>query len=139
MTRNSYIIDCNVVVKWYLEGEEHSNEASDLLNKASKQQIELYSPEILIIEFANVLSKYNKLKLLGATECKKYFKAFTEIYKQEVLNIISLDSSRSEVLDLALDNKLSYFDAEYLYLSKTLQFDLITYDQQLKRIANRYR
>ena len=56
-----------------------------------------------------------------------------------MLNIISLDVYRNEVLDLALDNKLSYFDAEYLFLSKKLQLDLITYDQQLKRIASKYR
>ena len=133
---NSYIVDCNVVVKWFLP-EEHSEEALMLLDKSTKNELILHAPEIISLEFAGVLTRYNKLKLLTTQECKKYFDNFIKIINQNILNI-SLSGKQAEVLDLALQEMILYNDAEYLYLAKKLNLELITYDKQLKKIANRH-
>ena len=61
------------------------------------------------------------------------------IQKEKIVNIISLSNEKIEILSLAVKHKLSYFDAEYLYLSNKLKFDLITYYQQLQWVANKRR
>lgn len=131
----SYVVDCNVIVKWFLP-EEYSTEALAVLEQATKDTHCLYAPIIIVNEFAGVLSKYNKLGLLKSEECKKYFNEFTQIINRNILNLTSSNSSHKEVLELALKEKILYNDAEYLFLSKKLNLKLITYDKYLKRLAN---
>ena len=132
----AYVIDCNLIVKLFIP-EKDSEIASKLLKKAINKEINLYSPAIILIEFANVLTRYYRKNLLTENECIKVFITFTKITKEKIVNIISLSTEKTEILSLAVKHKLSYFDAEYLYLSNKLKFDLITYDQQLKRVISK--
>ena len=134
---DSFVVDCNVIVKCFILEEEASSEAVNLLEKASRNEVILYAPGLIIVEFLNVLTKYNRLKTFETKESKKYFSVFLEDIEKKIINIYSLRNERNDVLDLALLEKISYFDAEYLYLSKKLKFELITYDKGLKKIANR--
>lgn len=136
--RASYVIDCSAVVKWFLIEEENAGNAVRFLEKATEREFLLFAPSILIIEFANVLSKCNKSKLMKIDKCKKHFNVFINyICNEKIINLISLQNNIDEILSLALVERISYFDAEYLYLSKKLKIDLITYDRQLKRIVGR--
>lgn len=132
----SFVVDCNVVVKWYFL-EEHSESTKYLLESAVKKEIELYTPGVIIYEFANVLTKYNRQKIFSTSEFKDYYDAFIESCEMGIITIIPLDNERNNVLDLAFLKKISYYDAEYLYLAKKLKLSLITFDKHLKKIANR--
>lgn len=132
----SYVVDCNVIVKWFL-AEEHSEKALLLLESAATSKVILYAPEIIRYEFTGVLTKYNKLKFLTSQECKKYFNELSKIIDQNILKLASLNNNLEEVFDLAIKETILYNDAEYLYLSKKLNADLITYDKHLSKIANR--
>lgn len=130
------VVDCSLVTKWYFK-EQYADAALLVLERAKEKKIFLYSPEIILIEFANVLTKKNKTKTLSNNECLQSYASFLDTCSLKILNIISLNEHRIEVLDLALTEKLSYFDAEYLYLSKKLGIGLMTYDHYLKKIAAR--
>ena len=86
----------------------------------------------------NVLTKYNRAKLLNNDKCKKHYEVFIKTCNQKILNLIPLENNREEILNLALDKKLSYYDAEYLYLSRKLNIDLITYDRYLYEFIRLY-
>ena len=137
ISESSWIIDCNVVIKWFLIKEEDSSNALTLLQRAKDREIFLFAPAMILIEFGNVLTKHNKYNPTFKTNFIRYYQTFTGICDTKVLNLIPLENERQNVLDLALDEKISYFDAEYLYLSRKLKFELITYDKGLKKIANR--
>lgn len=132
----AYVIDCNVIVKWFIP-EKDSDIISKLLEKATNKEIDLYAPTIILIEFVNVLTRHHGKSLLTENECTRAFIALTKIIKERVINTISLSTEQVEVLSLALESKLNYYDAEYLYLSRKLKLELITYDKDLKKVANR--
>lgn len=131
-----YVIDCNVIVKWFIP-EKDSEIITKLLEKATNKEINLYSTTIVVIEFANVLARYYRKSLLTESECIRSFTTLIKMIKEKTINIISLNSEQIGVLSLALESKISYYDAEYLYLSKKLNADLITYDKHLSKIVDR--
>ena len=131
-----YVIDCNVIVKWFIP-EKDSNIVAEFLEKAINKEITLYSTTIVVIEFANVLTKHYRKDLLTESECIRTFITFTKLINGKIINIIPLDTEKVEVLSLALESKLSYYDAEYLYLSKKLNINLVTFDKVLKSKINR--
>jgi len=131
-----YVIDCNIIVKWFIP-EKDSDVITKLLEKAINKEFDLYSPAIILLEFANVLTKYCRRNLLTESECTRAFITLTKMIKEKTINIIPLDTEKVEVLSLALESKLSYYDAEYLYLSRKLKASLITYDKTLKKFTDR--
>ena len=133
----SYVIDCNVVIKWFRLKEEHSEQTLFLFEKAAKREVILYSPAIIATEFLNVLTKLHKRYSISIIEINKYFESFQKSCNQRIVNLICQDDNRDEILNLALAEKLSYYDAEYLYLSKKLKLELITYDKYLRKITDR--
>lgn len=130
---DSYVIDCNIIAKWFIE-ENDSDKALNFLERAIKNEIILYAPDLIENEFLNVLTKYNKLKTLTDKDCKKYFEAFNQLCNQQVVRIIPLNSYKNEIMNLALLQKTSYYDAEYLFLAKKLGFELITFDKYLSKV-----
>lgn len=134
--KESYVIDCNVAIKWFLP-EEHASEALTFLEDASKNKTVLYAPEIIIFEFVGVLTKYNRLQFLTSQECRRYFTEFNEIISQNILKLISSSKELEEIFEFSIVKKILYNDAEYLYLSRSLKVRLITYDKHLSKIANR--
>ena len=131
-----YVIDCNIIVKWFIP-EKDSDVTIKLLEKAINKEIDLYSPTIILIEFANVLAKHYRKNLLTENECIRSFTTLTQMMKEKTINTIPLGTEQIEVLSLALESKISYYDAEYLYLSRKLKTELITYDKHLKKAADR--
>ena len=135
MKKESFVIDCSAITKWFLV-EEHSESALYFLQKTEKREINLYAPRIILIEFANVMAKQARIKSVPDEKCIKYLTTFLEMCKSKIINIINQEIFILEILDLSIKNKISYFDAEYLYLSKKLKYDLITFDKYLKKAAN---
>ena len=48
---------------------------------------------------------------------------------------LEIGASFSEILVLALETGLTTYDASYLYLSRSLGADLVTFDEQLQRVS----
>ncbi len=135
LNKNSFIIDCNVVIKWFLLEEDNREYAYSFLERSRKNEIILYSPSIIMIEFANVLLKYFRLNILNKADCIEHYLYFTTLCEDKILNLMSLSDFVQEIITLGLKYKLSYYDAEYLYLSNQLNCKLITFDKQLAKVS----
>jgi len=128
----TYVIDCNVIVKWFFD-EEDSDKVEFLYKEAKSGEIKLYAPEIIELEFLGVLTKLFTAKKTEKPFSRRSFLYFLEACEDKVINLISLVSKRKEIFEVALDKKIKYFDAEYLYLAKMLNAQLLTFDEDLKK------
>ncbi len=133
MESKSYVIDCNFVLKWFFSDEEDSNTTMDFLTSAKEKKLNLYSPYLICIEFSNVLTKYYRKGNIPLNKCLIFNRDFQELYKKGIPKLVDLNSFRNEILDLALSKKNSYYDAEYLFLAKMLNAELLTFDKELKK------
>ena len=133
MENKSYVIDCNFVLKWFFSSEKDSDICTDFLLEAKNKKIRLYSPDLIFAEFSNVLTKYYRKGDLSFSECLIYNKDFLGLCNENTPRVIGLSNFRNEILDLALSKKTSYYDGEYLYLSKMLNTELLTFDKELKK------
>lgn len=133
MSFKDIVIDCNVLTKWFFK-EAGSKEAEVLYHDAKSGKVRLYSPAILELEFLGVLTRFNKLNKIKSNLLEEYYNSFTDLCEDEIINLVSLKTERGKVLKMSLLNDVRYFDAEYLYLSKVLNAELITFDKELKKI-----
>lgn len=136
MGKENFVVDCSTIIKWFLI-EEDSESALYFLQKSEKRELDLYAPKIIFIEFANVMAKQVRIKSVPEEKCIKYLITFLEMCKNKIVKIINQEISILEILDLSIKRKTSYYDAEYLYLSEKLKCELITFDNRLKKAANR--
>jgi len=132
MASKEYVIDCNVLVKWFFE-EKDSSKAELFYKEAKNGKLKLHSPNILELEFLGVLTKLGRSKDIENRFLENYFDYFIELCENKIINLVSLKNKRNEILKMSLANKIRYFDAEYLYLSKMLNIELITFDKDLKK------
>ena len=88
---------------------------------------DLYEPTILSYELASVAKK----KILLHPNHEHAIK----IALRDALscNMKLIDVDHMSVLDLALTTGLTTYDASYLFISRTLDIPLVTFDEQLKR------
>ena len=102
-------------------GEPKSDEAKRLLNGHR-----LYAPTLMGYELAQVtvkkIEKYPK-------EQEKIFAALSFALN---LDINWLEINFNSVVKLALECELTAYDASYLYLSRSLNIPLVTFDKVLK-------
>ena len=132
MALKGCVIDCNVLIKWFFE-EKDSNEAEFFYKEAKDGKIKLYSPSIVELEFLGVLTRLGRSKNIENRYLENYFDYFIELCENKMINLVSLKNKRNEILKMSLERKIRYFDAEYLYLSKMLDIELITFDKDLKK------
>ena len=128
----TYVIDCNVIIKWFFN-EEDSSQVDSLYDRAKSGEIELFAPSILELEFLGILTKLRRSKNMKRSILENSFSYFLDVCQDKIINLVSIANKRREVFLMSLDNNINYFDAEYLYLSKILNAELITFDKDLKK------
>ena len=90
---------------------------------------ELISPPIYEVEMANICWKYVRFGQWQAIQAQQLLKASLDLTDR-----LSIDPI-SEVLDTALLQDLSAYDASYFHLCKTTGASLLSLDKKLNRIA----
>jgi predicted nucleic acid-binding protein len=122
-----YVVDASVGIKLFVE-EEFSEQAHALFSYlAADPPAELYIPDLFYIECTNILLKYTRR-----------FGRSLEDSQSDVADIKLLSlrpTSTAELMEdallLAVDNRLTAYDACYAVLSQKLEVPLITADEQL--------
>jgi predicted nucleic acid-binding protein len=99
-----------------------SGEATILLAGA-----ELYSPELLTYELANVALRKSQHYPAQARQIAGALEAVLS------LDISLVPLAATDLLALALERKLSAYDAAYLLLPQRLNCQRVTFDQHLAR------
>ncbi len=93
--------------------------------------VQLVAPSLLWYELASVC-----LKKIAAQPraSKKLLEAFSLL---ERLNISVVSIDHHESVQLARENRLTAYDASYLWLARYLRVEIVTLDQRLQRVAGR--
>lgn len=120
-------IDASVVAKWFIEtGEPDVRIARRLAELAETAEINLYAPDLLLVEIANALHSKSGVSLAAALEAIDFlsFLPTLELIRLEP-NVIKQAS------ELAAQTKLSIYDACYVAVSELTDTPLLTADRRL--------
>lgn len=118
------LLDTSVVVKWFVP-EEDSEKALSLRQAQEDRELQLYAPEMLLMELANALrysSEFSTREIVEALE--------TPFELNILLMPFSLEALNSAV-SLSQEHDLAVYDAYFLALAQAMEIPLITADRKM--------
>ena len=119
------VVDASVVVKWYVV-EEHRERALKLRDDFIDGKIKLAAPAIMPFEVLNAV-RYSKRTIEAET-----LKAVAESLALYGFELYSIRDRYAElVVEVALDNDITIYDASYVALAKHLRTVVYTADREL--------
>jgi len=116
------VVDASVVIKWFIP-EEDSTAAARLLSGRYR----LIAPDLIWAEFANVIWKYERKRLLKKDEA-------TEILRQFIRSPIEIyrsDAILEHAMEIALNTQRTVYDCLYIALASREGCDMVAADQRL--------
>ena len=122
------IIDASFALSFLLP-DEKKTPATDIFTKYGEGKIGLFSSPILALEVTNGIKSAVKSKRIDKKTALNILKNFLEIkitYPQ--IDII-------DILNLALKENLSVYDASYIWLSRKENLTLLTLDKKMQRLS----
>ncbi|MBS7626477.1 type II toxin-antitoxin system VapC family toxin [Candidatus Bathyarchaeota archaeon] len=123
-TPKNIVIDASVVAKWFIP-EEDSDKASEIMRKYSDGRIDLYAPDLLIYEVANVLRYRPDVTVETlADSIESLIKLQINLIPPSI-EIMSEAAAKARALDLSI------YDACYIVIAETLATNLVTADMKL--------
>ncbi len=118
------LLDTSVVVKWFVP-EEDSERALTVRQAQEDRELQLYAPEVLLMELANALRYSSEFSAGEITE------ALETPFELNILLIpFSLDALNSAIT-LSMEHDLAAYDAYFLALAQALEIPLITADRRM--------
>jgi len=124
-----FIIDASVVIKWFVE-EQDSVKAISLRDEHVQGKTVLIAPDLLIYEVTNVLMIS---KIFTPAEIKR---SLQDLYELEIDLIAPSIDIILTATELAIDKRISIYDASYIALAKELDVRFITADEKLAAALN---
>ena len=121
------VVDASIFAAIAFE-EPSSVQAKTLLDGVD----EFFEPHLLAYELCNVAKK----KILSDVD--RYQSIASQLVFALAMKIHWVPVEHPEVLDIALQTGLSTYDASYLYLSKKIGAPLVTFDDKLRKAAEKY-
>lgn len=122
---NNAVVDSSFFLA-YLLPDETVGTVQQFFNKLKSENIQLIAPSLLIFEVFNGLQTAVMRKRINKTMAKELGKRFLLM----PIELIEVDFTKT--LQLADKHKLTFYDASYLYLSKSQHTELLTLDKKLK-------
>jgi len=123
-TPRNIVIDASVAAKWFIP-EEDSEKALEIMRRYSDGRIDLYAPDLIIYEVANVLRYRPDVTvetLIGSIE---------SLIKLQINLIPPSTEIMSEAATKARALDLSIYDACYTVTADALATNLVTADMKL--------
>ena len=115
------VVDSNVVLAMILDEEQH--EAVDALTTVDPFWI---APDIIWYEIQNVLTGRVRRGLLTLEAARAMFRLASAMVEIVLPNTVNQD-----IIEIAVDCKLTFYDASYVALARELGIRLATYDQEI--------
>ncbi|MBD3195112.1 MAG: PIN domain-containing protein [Candidatus Lokiarchaeota archaeon] len=118
------VVDASIIVKWFIQ-EKDSDKAKLIREKYIDGDIELIAPSLMYFEVLNAL-KYSEL-----FESSELNDAAESLEKYGFTIITIKNNLRKNMIKIAVDHKLSIYDASYLALSLGLGKIFCTADEKI--------
>ena len=95
-----------------------------------------YTIELARYELGNIVWK--RVSLLRSVNVSRYVELMDVLKKVlNIMKVINIECSEGEILKLASELKITFYDASYVYEAKKLSIPLVTEDRELaKRVGN---
>jgi predicted nucleic acid-binding protein len=119
-----FILDASVAVKWYVK-EEMRDIALKLRKDFVSDLIDLEAPNLILYEIGNALRHHPGSTAIDCTEAVQQLRNIGIILHE--LNDNLIDESAS----LSYKENITFYDAAYVALAKTLGTKLVTADTNL--------
>ncbi len=113
------IVDSSVAVKWLSDQNEmYLSQAYEILSKAEKGTIEIALPELAKYEICNALLNKNMGEGVNVPISTLF---------NLLINFVPLDKELAQnTMEIAMTDKITFYDAAFLALAKKLEAPLIT-------------
>ena len=118
-------VDTNIVVALFIRGR-FSDDALKLQRKDSVWRTEPFT----LVEFSNVFATYQRARYLSKAAALERLQLAEEFLSPNYLRV-----SNQSALELALQYRVSGYDARFLAVADQLRLRLITEDIQLRTAA----
>jgi predicted nucleic acid-binding protein len=118
------LLDTSVTVKWFVP-EEDSEKALGLRRAQEDRELQLYAPEVLLMELANALryaSEFSAEEIVEALETPFELNILLVPFSLDALNL---------AVTLSQENDLAVYDAYFLALAQAMEIPLITADRRM--------
>lgn len=120
------VIDVNAALYYVMQQDKAIEE---ILSECQS----IIAPILFISEAGNALFQYTRKSIIDENLAIEYLSASTNI----VDNFIDTTADKEDIFRLAYKHGLTYYDAEYLYLTLSSKHKLLTFDKKLKEVAER--
>jgi predicted nucleic acid-binding protein len=120
------LVDTNIVFALLVQSTPWFEAARDLYERDSDWRIESHG----LVELTNVLSRYVRAKLLKSADALAVLSMAEARLGSRVVTI-----AHHEALNMALNRKISAYDARFLCAAKLLGTRLVTEDVKLRKAA----
>lgn len=121
---NSSVVDASFLLS-FLFPDENNSQVEKIVDDVYSGKIKLVAPLVLPFEIFNGLWSAFIQKRVSLEIIEVLSKQFFN------LNITFIEINYLEVLKLASEEKLTFYDASYLYLSKSQNLPLLSLDKHL--------
>ena len=121
------VLDASVITKWFFE-EEDTDQALKLLEKHKLETIQINVPVLLFFEFGNTVVK----KFREDIDTREEFnRNLTDLFSIQLSFAETKPDLLKLVYSLASRYEITFYDATYVALAKSLKCDFVTADKKL--------
>jgi predicted nucleic acid-binding protein len=120
------VVDSSVVVKWFV-AEPYSEHAHHVLEGYQNGTLELYVPDLLFAEVANVIWKKHRVQGLSKEDAQQII----ETFRQLNFHITPTVELFAEAYRFAVAHDRTVYDSLYIVLSQREQCLFLTSDERL--------
>ena len=117
------VLDTSVVVKWFVEEKDVEN-ALAIRTKFVRREVELFLPDLLFYELANVLRykpDFNNIDV---------HKSISSLFNIGISPLPFSEIVGIKAVSIAMDFEITFYDAYFYALAKELSIQLITADEK---------
>lgn len=118
------VLDTSVIYKWYVE-EEDTAKALLLRDDFVRRGVETVIPDFLFLELANALRYNPKIEREDVEDI------IDNLFELGLETVVTTPTLTKEALKIAYDYQITVYDALYLALAQSLEFEFITADKKL--------
>lgn len=130
-----WVVDSNIVLKWFVPNEENAEKAGQLLEMAVVGEIELHAPSVLYYEIGVVLARWGSTRRKARGEQYMSLKESTQIleFLADIDIRITNFSVRAaqEAVEMCVRYSKGFKDMMFLQLAKELDCRLLTDDRKM--------
>jgi len=127
-------VDASVVNRWLIPGEEYESQALKLRDDYAAGNVDLNAPHLLVFEVANTLWKTVRKQLAEVQDAVRLYETFYKL-SPEVIDL-GLEDFET-VIKLAVEHRLTAYDASYIATASKTRSTLVSADGALCDAASR--